>query len=85
VTINTPIAFTDFLEAWMTDIEDGNPSSVQLGSRFAHKLVTQWLDIDDSSDDVIYCDGAGDGGIDVAYLHIGDSGDTDKDGCNYPA
>ena len=39
--------------------------------------MTHWRDIEDSSDDLVYCDGAGDGGIDIAYL---DRGDADTNG-----
>jgi len=71
------ITFEDFRREWLGDVESGNPSSVKLGHRFANKLLTQWLDIDGSSDDLVYCDGAGDGGVDVAYLYR--SGDSDAD------
>ncbi len=40
-------------------------------------MVTQWLEIDGASEDLVYCDGSGDGGIDIAYL---DRGDDDEDG-----
>lgn len=67
--------FEAFREEWLEDIRKGNPSTVELGHRFARKLVTQWLDVDESSDDIVYCDGSGDGGIDIAYLNRGDSED----------
>ena len=66
------IDFEAFREQWLLDVEKGNPSTVELGRRFAHKLVQQWRDIDDSSTDLVYCDGAGDGGIDIAYLDRGE-------------
>lgn len=62
------ISFEVFREEWLEAIRKGNPSTTELGHRFAHKLLTQWLGINDASDDLIYCDGAGDGGIDIAYL-----------------
>src|ERR1700719_3347235 len=57
-----------FREQWLVDISKENPSRIELGRRFAHKLARQWLDIDDSSANAVDCDGSGDGGIDVAYL-----------------
>lgn len=70
------ISFEDFREEWLEDIQSGSPSSVELGHRFAHKLLIQWLDIEGASDDLIYCDGSGDGGIDIAYLDRGERGET---------
>jgi hypothetical protein len=70
------ITFEAFREQWLSDIRSGNPSTVELGRRFAHKLLIQWLDIESASDDLIYCDGSGDGGIDIAYLDRGERGDT---------
>lgn len=71
--------FEDFKAVWLEDIIAGAPSTVKLGQRFAHKIVTQWLDLDPDSVDVIYCDGAGDGGIDVAVLYKGDAA-TEEEG-----
>lgn len=74
-----PISFSAFLAEWLTEVTSGNPSTTQLGNHFAHKLITQWLDIDDTSDELIYCDGAGDGGIDVAYLQRSDSQEEEQE------
>ncbi len=60
-------------------MKSGEPSTVELGRRFAHKLVTQWLNVEDASDDLVYCDGTGDGGIDVAYLYRGDGDEGDPE------
>ena len=62
------VNFEGFKTSWLEPITEGNPTTVQLGQRFAHKIVSQWLDIDDESLDVTYCDGSGDGGIDIAVL-----------------
>lgn len=84
---NQPIpTFDEFKQSWLEDVQapdsDGKkPPTVELGHRFAHKLVTQWLEVgkDDVSDDLIYCDGSGDGGIDIAYLHRGAGRTSDSD------
>lgn len=65
------VDFEDFLLSWKEDIVAGSPSTVELGRRFAQKLVTQWLDASESAGDLIYCDGAGDGGVDLAVLDVG--------------
>lgn len=73
------LTFEQFQEEWLADVRAGEPSTTQLGHRFARKLLCQWLDIEDSSDDLVYCDGAGDGGIDIAYLHRGEVQDADEE------
>jgi hypothetical protein len=53
------------------------PTTTELGNRFAHKIIAQWLDEADPGEDLIFCDGAGDGGIDAAYLdRADDEGDA---------
>jgi hypothetical protein len=69
------ITFDAFRKEWLDDITQDNPSTVELGNRFSRKLITQWLDLAESSDDIVYCDGTGDGGIDIACLHRGDDSD----------
>jgi hypothetical protein len=66
------LSFTDFRAEWLADITAGSPSTVELGNRFSRKLITQWLDVNEDSEDIIYCDGSGDGGIDIAYLQRDD-------------
>lgn len=83
--MNDQVEFDAFREQWLEDVRAGNPSTVELGRRFAHKLFTQWRDLADASDDLVYCDGSGDGGIDLAYLERGETdnenlgGDTDNE------
>jgi hypothetical protein len=62
------VTFEDYKASWLESITADNPTTVQLGQRFAHKIVSEWLDIDDDSLEVTYCDGSGDGGIDIAVL-----------------
>lgn len=73
--MNKTVDFEAFRTEWLEDVIADNPSTVELGNRFARKLITQWLDVDESSDDIVYCDGSGDGGIDIAYLNRGESED----------
>jgi hypothetical protein len=74
------LTFETFRDEWLEDVRAENPTTTQLGNRFGRKLLSQWLDIDDSSDDVVFCDGAGDGGIDIAYLHRAERQDADAEG-----
>ncbi len=74
-----PLSFENFQMEWLQEIKQNNPTTIQLGNRFSQKLVMQWLDFNEESDDMIFCDGSGDGGIDVAYLKRSDNeneGDT---------
>ncbi|HSN76247.1 MAG TPA: AIPR family protein [Anaerolineae bacterium] len=74
------LSFEAYRSEWLRDIEDGSPSTTELGRRFAHKLLSDWLELDEASADILYCDGAGDGGIDVAYLEQGERTDPTTDG-----
>ncbi|HRJ55457.1 MAG TPA: AIPR family protein [Anaerolineales bacterium] len=67
--------FEQFHDEWLKSITEGKPSTVQLGNRFSQKLLTQWLDLDQDADGIVYCDGSGDGGIDLAFLFEGDADD----------
>jgi hypothetical protein len=74
--MNPQPPFDQFKEQWLAEVlerdsaTNQSPSTTELGHRFARKIVTQWLDVDDS--DLVYCDGCGDGGIDIAYLDRGE-------------
>lgn len=72
------INFEDYKNEWLKEINEGNPSTVELGNRFSKKLIIQWLDFNEDSDDIILCDGGGDGGIDIAYLHRGDNNEENS-------
>lgn len=72
------VTFDQFRGVWLGDIRAGNPSTTELGHRFAHKILTQWLEVSEGADDPVYCDGAGDGGIDVAYLCRKEAADADE-------
>lgn len=74
---STDVAYAAFRDEWMREVRAGSPPPTALGQRFGRKLVTQWLDVDDSSDDLVYCDGTGDGGVDVAYLDRGSENPED--------
>jgi hypothetical protein len=63
--------FSDFLNSWRESVVAGDPSTIELGRRFAHKVVMDWLDAPESGLEIVYCDGAGDGGIDLAVLDVG--------------
>ena len=62
------ITLTDFERQWLEDIVAGNPSTTQLGHRFAEKILRDWHEIDSATAEVVLCDGAGDGGIDAAVF-----------------
>ena len=63
------ISYPEYRDQWLVDIEAPGLSSLAKGRRFATKLITQWLGVTTDDDDFVVCDGSGDGGIDVAYLH----------------
>ena len=65
--------YEDFETEWLKEIIDGSPSTVELGNRFSRKILGDWLDFNEATEDIVVCDGAGDGGIDVAFLVMGDT------------
>ena len=67
----TAVDFEQFREAWLSSVQEGQPSTLELGRRFAVKLVTQWIDASEQGSDLVLCDGTGDGGIDIALLDTG--------------
>ncbi len=71
------ITYEDFKNEWLKEINslsnDCEPSTVKKGKRFLEKITKQWLDLSDIDEDNIdFCDGMGDGGIDLIYLKKGD-------------
>jgi hypothetical protein len=72
------VTFEQFRDQWLVEVVAGSPSTVELGNRFSRKLLVQWLDLDEATGDLIYCDGAGDGGIDAAYLDLGTEEQTEE-------
>jgi len=74
--MNSTLTFEAFESEWLTDILANDPSTLEKGRRFSKKLIGHWFDFDgdnESPDNIVYCDGSGDGGIDIAYLQRGDN------------
>lgn len=69
------LSYEDFKNEWLQEVIEDTPSNVELGRRFARKILGDWLDFNAETEDIIFCDGAGDGGIDVAFLILGDTAD----------
>ena len=67
------VKYEEFREEWIAEIEEADPSPLEKGRRFAAKLITQWLGVTTDDENFLVCDGSGDGGIDVAYLHQPDT------------
>ncbi len=75
------VTFDQFSEEWLRDFREGDMSPFEKGSHFASRLVSQWLEVNEDDEDMILCDGSGDGGIDIAYLHRSEVDDeTAQDG-----
>ena len=75
------ISLDQFESQWLEEVVSGQPSTTQLGHRFAEKILRDWHEIDAATAEVVLCDGAGDGGIDAAVfvaedLSEGIEGDT---------
>ena len=77
--MSVEVTFDQFKSEWLQSVQADGPTTVQLGNRFAQKIITQWLDVNPDTDDIVYCDGSGDGGIDAAYLCRKEAADNDGD------
>lgn len=66
--------FETFRDIWLESITAGAPTPTEKGRRFCEKLIVAMLDLEADSLEPIYCDGAGDGGIDVAVLEKAERG-----------
>lgn len=77
MAVDTDVTFEAYREEWLSDVREGDPSNVDLDNRFAYKLMTQWREYDASSGDLELCDGSKDGGIDLAFLDVGENTDID--------
>jgi hypothetical protein len=62
------ISFDQFKTQWLEEVVANDPSTTQLGHRFAEKILRDWHEIDSATAEVVLCDGAGDGGIDAAVF-----------------
>ena len=62
------VTFEQFREEWLREFTEEEMASLEKGRRFAFKISTQWLDVNEDDEDLVFCDGSGDGGIDIAYL-----------------
>jgi hypothetical protein len=71
------VEFEAFRMSWLESVQADSPNTVELGRRFALKLVSQWIDASEATADFVYCDGSGDGGIDVAVLDVGMDASSD--------
>ena len=74
------VTFEEFREEWLSEFTEGDLSPFEKGQRFAYKLVSEWLSVTDDDEDLVLCDGTGDGGIDIAYLHHADIDDSEQEG-----
>lgn len=73
------VTFEQFCQEWLAEFRESTLPPFEKGRDFAFKLVTQWLGVTEDDEDLVLCDGVGDGGIDIAYLSRADIGDAERD------
>jgi hypothetical protein len=49
--------YEQFCASWLEDVLASNPSPLEKGRRFARKLMADWMDLDQDSVEIVYCDG----------------------------
>ncbi len=62
------LTLDEYTEQWLESVQADNPSTTRLAHRFTAKMLRDWDGIDEDTAEIIYCDGAGDGGIDAAVF-----------------
>ena len=70
--ITTNEHYANFKAEWLKDVLKNDPTSTKKGHRFARKILKDWVDFNDEADEIIFCDGSGDGGLDAVYYRPGD-------------
>ena len=73
------VTFEEFCDEWLFEFREGDLPPFEKGRGFAVKLITQWLGVTEDDEDLVLCDGSGDGGIDIAYLRHADIDDDEQD------
>jgi len=74
------LTFENFRDEWLKEINQGSPARKELNARFIRKLVSQWRDLGETTDDVFFENDGEDSGIDLIYFEKNEidenSGDT---------
>lgn len=75
--------YEEVLREWREEI-DAESSPTDKGRAFALKICSQWLDVPPDDDNFHWIDGAGDGGIDIAYFDQGRDADDPVQDADQP-
>lgn len=59
-------SFESFKESWLAHHMEGKSTSIEKGNAFAAAILQDWLDLNEFTEEPLYCDGSGDGGVDAA-------------------
>ncbi|MBW3637971.1 MAG: AIPR family protein, partial [Armatimonadetes bacterium] len=74
------ISYSQFRDNWIENALHDASNSTEKGRAFSLRIVRQWLNLgeeeepdEEAAEDLFYCDGASDGGIDLAFLERGEA------------
>ena len=51
--IENQLSYEDFKKEWLKEILENDPSTVELGHRFARKILGDWLDFNAETEDTL--------------------------------
>lgn len=76
------ISYSQFRDNWIENALQDAANPTEKGRAFSLRIVRQWLNLaeEEDADDLFYCDGAGDGGIDLAFLERSEAGESESEG-----
>lgn len=73
------LTFENFRDEWLKEINMGSPTRKESSARFIRKLVSQWRDLGETTDDILFESDSEDSGIDLIYFEKNESDENSGD------
>jgi hypothetical protein len=77
--MSNALTFESFRDEWLKEINKGSPTRKESSARFIRKLVSQWRDLGETTDDILFETDGEDSGIDLIYFEKNESDENSGD------
>ncbi|MBI5295897.1 MAG: AIPR family protein [Chloroflexi bacterium] len=77
--MDNTLTFENFRDEWQKEVIQGSPTRNELSRRFIRKLVSQWRDLGETTDDILFEPDGDDSGIDLIYFEKNESHENSGD------